>query len=106
LLKLSPLHEPCPNLKRNRWPEILTNCLAFLDKFGLEAEAAQWTAIELFGVHPEIGAARVDCSGALILSAGTRVLAVGSSSMRYQNGTTFYRTDLPQWIVPIWRFGQ
>jgi hypothetical protein len=106
LSQLSPLCEPCPNLRRNRWPEILTNCLVFLDRFRAEVEANQWTATELFGVHPEVGAARVDCSGALILSAGTRVVAVGNSSMRYQNGTTFYRTDLPQWIVPIWRFGQ
>ncbi|WP_052763993.1 hypothetical protein [Microvirga massiliensis] len=100
------MREPCPNLRRKRWPEILTNCLAFLDRFSAEAEASKWTATELFGVHPEVGAARVDCCGALILSAGTGAASVSGSMIRYENGATFYRVPVPRWVVPIWRFGR
>jgi hypothetical protein len=61
--------------------------------------------VELFGVHPALGAIRVDCAGALMLSVAGRVLAVEADLIRYANGLACRRSFGSGASVPVWNFG-
>ena len=51
-----------------------TVALQFLSEQADKAAALGWTTEELFGVHPEVGAVRVDACGALMISGGKPVV--------------------------------
>src|ERR671917_467141 len=74
--RLSPQTPPCPGFKAGKWPEVHTACLRFLSDHADRAAALGWTTEELFGVHPEMGAVRVDACGALMVSGGKPVVSV------------------------------
>jgi hypothetical protein len=83
---------------------VQANALEFLDRHGAEAHALGWTAEELFGVHPTLGAIRVDYCGALMLSVAGRVLAVEANLIRYVNGLAFRPGVGSSPSVPVWSF--
>jgi hypothetical protein len=62
-----------------------------LNEFGEQAAMLGWTDLDLFGVHPEVGLVRTDCSGAVMLSNGRRVVAVSKHTIAYEDKLTFYR---------------
>ena len=64
-------------------------CVEFLDRWADEAAGLDWTTLELFGVHPEVGTIRPDFCGAMMLSA-ERVSAITDKHMRFGN-MAFYR---------------
>ena len=72
-----------------------------LDRFEAELAEHEWTAPELFGVHPQAGVIRADFCGALVLS-GVKVSAVAADRIAFTQ-TTFYRhvpgagTGIPVW---------
>jgi hypothetical protein len=101
--QLSPEVEPCPGLRH--WPEVYARTCAFLEQHGEQAAELDWTTLELFGVHPEFGAIRVDCCGALILYAGGAVQEITAGAIRFER-TTYRRSPGAQLGVPIWQFGR
>jgi hypothetical protein len=104
LLALPAGRDPCPGFRPDAWVRVLADAIAFLDRHGGEAHALGWTAEELFGVHPVVGAIRVDHCGALMLSAAGRVASVGAGAIRYAGGLVFRRSPLPAAAVPVWAF--
>ena len=62
-------------------------------------------ALELFGVHPKVGVARMDSSGALMVSSGSEVVEVGPALIRYADGLAYRRAPLGGPSVPVWAFG-
>ena len=104
LLALSPDREPCPGFRPNAWARVHANPLAFIDGHGAEAHRLGWTAEELFGVHPKVGAVRVDCCGALMLSNAGQVVSIEAETIRSANGLTYRRSSLPRAIAPVWCF--
>ena len=73
LLGLSPDRNPCPGFRPGAWARVQANALDCIERHGAEAHRLGWTAEELFGVHPTLGAIRVGHCGALMLSAAGRV---------------------------------
>jgi hypothetical protein len=90
-----------PRLPANAWARVHANALAFI---GAEAHRLGWTAEELFGVHPKVGAVRVDCCGALMLSNAGQVVSIEAETIRSANGLTYRRSSLPRAIAPVWCF--
>jgi hypothetical protein len=105
ILGLSPDHDPCPGFRPGAWARVWANALDFIDRHEAEAHSLGWTAEELFGVHPVVGAVRVDCCGALMLPNAGRVLAVEAELIRYVNGLAFRRGIGASPSMPVWRFG-
>lgn len=104
-LSLSPDAPPRPSFRR--WPAVHRACRRFLEDHAERAAGLDWSAVELFGVHPVVGTVRVDCSGALMLSDGVLVVEVDPDTIRLANGLTFYRSVLPpEASVPVWEFGK
>ncbi|MCJ2134436.1 hypothetical protein MKK69_10290 [Methylobacterium sp. J-026] len=71
------------------------NALAFFDQHGAEAYRLDWTAPELFGVHPSSSTLRVDSCGLLMLSSGAaeavhadRIAFAQTSGYRFLKGLT------------------
>ncbi len=67
---MSDLVEPCPGWRAGCWRQSLEAALAFCDEHGQTAAELGWTDVELFGVDPHVGIARLDACGALMLGAG------------------------------------
>jgi hypothetical protein len=101
--RLSPEIEPCPGLRH--WSETYARAGEFLKQHGQRAADLNWTAQDLFGVHPELGTIRVHCCGALVLYAGGDVVDVTADQIRFER-TTFRRSPDAQVGVPIWQFGR
>jgi hypothetical protein len=106
LLGLSPDHDPCPGFQPDAWARVQANALAFIDRHGDVAQRLGWTAVELFGVHPALGAIRVDCAGALMLCSAGQVASVEADLIRYVNGLAFRRSFGSGASVPVWTFGR
>jgi hypothetical protein len=102
---LNPAKSPCPGLHGEAWQKTHAVMLDFLDRFGEQAQDLGWTDLDLFGVHPTIGAGRVDHCGALTLGPKD-AQAIDADRIHFGN-TTFYRTVMgylrPRG-VPIWAF--
>src|SRR4051794_12291882 len=60
---------------------------------------------ELFGVHPVVGARRVDCCRALMVSSGNPIAEIAPDLIRYANGLAYRRTPPGGPTVPVWQFG-
>lgn len=59
---------PCPGLPGVKWAAVRAAALDALDRFDAELTEHNWTASELFGVHPQAGVIRANFCGALVLS--------------------------------------
>jgi hypothetical protein len=92
LLRLSPPLPPqLPGLSDEAWTVIRGNILRFVaDGLADEAAGLGWSDLDLYAVHPVVGAARVDCCGALIL-ARTRVIRVWPEHMLFASRLIFHR---------------
>jgi hypothetical protein len=95
---------PCPGFRRGQWERIRHNIARFKTTHAVEATRLGWTAVDLYGVHPTVGVARVDCCGALII-AKAPVVSVTAEAITYANGLTFYRKPRAGPSVPVWEFG-
>jgi hypothetical protein len=99
--RLSATSPPCPGFNSQRWQDVHSACLRFLSDNADEAAAKGWTAEELFGVHPTMGAVRVDGCGALMVSGGKPVTAVHADRIAFEQGS-FYRAPGAPKGVPVW----
>jgi len=90
----------CHGFSSNCWADIYD----IMDSIFLEhAEAAarcDWSTLELFGVHPTVGIARVEWCGALSF-AGLKVIEVGRDAIRYASGLVYRRVPIVP-AVPVW----
>ncbi|MCJ2087124.1 hypothetical protein MKK88_14170 [Methylobacterium sp. E-005] len=96
---------PCPGYRADEWPRTLARALSFIDTFGVQAEALGWTAVRLFGIHPEAGIVRVDACGALVLPISGPVRAITAIEVRFGHLTYREKPGQPQGI-PWWEFGR
>jgi hypothetical protein len=104
---LDPLIDPCPGFRTNSWSAIYRQIVRFLDSpLARIAAEAGWTDIELFGIHREVGAARFDTLGVLLVNShGVPVTQVAENFIRLANGNAVRRVPMDQAItVPIWTF--
>ena len=101
--RLSPTMAPCPGFRPGRWPEVHTACLRFLSDHADRAAALGWSTTELFGVHPEVGAVRVDACGALMVSGGKPVDEVHADRIVIGAGV-YRRTPGAPPSVPVWEY--
>lgn len=85
---------------------------AFLEQRSEKARALGWDTLDLFAVHHTVGGNRVDCCGALMLSAGSRVASVDRDVIQFvrlQDGQPcgrFFRVPHTPEMIPVWEFGQ
>lgn len=105
LARLDTAQPPCPGYRASEWPSTRARALAFLDQFGEQAEALGWTAVRLFGVHPEAGIVRVDACGALVLPVGGPVRAITATTIQSSHLTHREKPGQPAG-VPWWKFGR
>ncbi len=75
--------------------------LRFLAEHADRAAELEWTTEDLFGVHPQVGAVRVDACGALMVSAGKPVVAVDRDWISF-GVSRYYRPAVPTPSVPVW----
>jgi hypothetical protein len=78
-----------------------TVALQFLSDQADRAAELGWTTDELFGVHPEVGAIRVDACGALMISGGQPVVAVERDRIRF-GVTSYYHALARVPSMPVW----
>ncbi|AWB24764.1 hypothetical protein DA075_07960 [Methylobacterium currus] len=66
LASLSPGMPPCPGLRPDEWAETHLRCQEFVERWGMQAHAAGWDTLRLFGVGPTTGTVRGDFCGILM----------------------------------------
>jgi hypothetical protein len=74
--RLPSTSTPCPGFTSLSWAKVHDVCQRFLSEHADSAAAIGWSTEDLFGVHPTMGAMRVDAGGALMVCDGTRVQTV------------------------------
>lgn len=75
-------------LSASRWCELLSDAESFLSRWSDAAQSLGWTALDLFGVHPQAPASRFDAMGLLLLTQGGAVVALteDGATVRRQTG--------------------
>jgi hypothetical protein len=85
----------CPDwLAPDRWDAVLSDAENFLSRWGAAAHALGWTALDLFGVHPTVPAARFDVMGLIPILHGGEVVALteqAATIRRSSNAVLTYR---------------
>lgn len=105
-LALSPDVDPCPGFRSDQWPRVYAYVIDFLTgPLALDAVAAGWTTLDLFGVHPEVGVANVSAVGACLLVDHDRIRAVSAAAIRFDR-SSFYRRPVQNPSIPVWSFGR
>jgi hypothetical protein len=66
LASLSPGVVPCRGLRDEEWRETHRRCQEFVERWGMQAHAAGWDTLRLFGVGPTTGTVRGDFCGILM----------------------------------------
>ena len=78
-----------------------TVALRFLSEHADRAAELGWTTELLFGVHPVVGAVRVDVCGALMVSSGKPVVAVERDWINF-GVSRYYKPQAKTPSVPVW----
>jgi hypothetical protein len=104
LQRLSPHREPCPGFRSGQWLGVYEVAQRFLAEHGPSAADLGWSTLDLFGVDPKVGVARVSCCGALLVSGGSPVVDVAAAAIRYRSGLVFRKAAVPDPSVPVWDF--
>jgi hypothetical protein len=110
--RLDPLDPPrgCRGFPQDTWRRVHREASAFLDPtaspcWARIAVECGWDEIALFGCHPLVGIARLDCAGALLVNLrGERVTQVLPTLVRFHSGAAVYRVPAHPASIPIWDF--
>jgi hypothetical protein len=94
---------PCRYLTPTKWAAMRTSALAFCDHHGAEAYRLGWTALQLFGVHPDYGTLRVAYCGALMVN-GTPARGVEPNRVLFEQTAAYRDLQGQEWGVPVWEF--
>ena len=103
--------EPGPSGREGIWRTVRKAMLLFVDEWGPAAADLGWSTEALFGVHRLAGAARSDCTGALVTIYPRRCIALCEREIHLDrlNGSPVVDRR-PAFIspdcVPIWLFGK
>lgn len=99
---LSPSVPPCLGLRPDEWAETHRRCGEFIEHWGMQAHAAGWETVHLFGVSPTLGTVRGDWTGHL-LPLTREVTEVTDEWIRIGRGRA-YKAHLikPPGMIPIW----
>lgn len=97
---LNSYNPPCLGFRPGEWPRIFDAAHDFLERHAEAAHALGWSTLDLFGVHRTVGATRVDCCGALMLS-GPFASSVEADCIRFGH-LTYYRRPADPEAVPVW----
>jgi hypothetical protein len=102
LAGLSPGVVPCRGLRDEEWRETHRRCQEFVDRWGVQAHAAGWDTLRLFGVGPETGAIRGDYCGVLI-PCTRDVLGIDDEWIRIGRGRVgrLEPVKMPG-MIPVW----
>jgi hypothetical protein len=100
LRRSRPLPNSLLGISGRAWAGIAANLRCFEAGYGAEAAALGWSDLDLYAIQPKVAAARVDCCGALIL-AGTPVVAVEPSLIRYADGLVCRKAQFTEPVVPV-----
>ena len=101
----------CPaSYPAERWNILREDAYRFLRGWGARAHDLGWTAIDLFGVHPEKPRIRFDCMGLVPLLNGARVTALTDTEAAIEkpNGARlmFHRRGrVPDEACLVWELG-
>ena len=93
---------PCPGFRHGEWESLHRTIAHFMDHVAAEAWARGWTALDLFGVHREAGAAAVDSCGAMMLPLLKEATAVSAEAITF-GPLTYRRRPMPQAVL-AWDF--
>ncbi len=90
------LADPPRDFSPVRWQQALDGALIFADEWAAKAIALGWEPQDVFGLHPDRPAARLDCRGlAWLLGDGARVVALDEAGAIIRTATggrqTFHR---------------
>ena len=103
---------PCPaSCPAERWEALREDAYHFLRDHAARAHELGWTALDLFGVHPEKPWERFDCMGLVPLLNGARVVVLSDNEAMVEkpNGSraTFHRRgQVPDETCLIWELGE
>ncbi|TGD93709.1 hypothetical protein [Methylobacterium nonmethylotrophicum] len=104
LASLSPGVLPCPGLRLDEWAETHWRCGEFVERWGMQAHAAGWDTLRLFGVGPKLGTLRGDFCGILI-PLTLDVHEVTAEFIKLGKGTAYRREPVKMpGMVPVWEF--
>lgn len=102
LASLSPGVVPCRGLREAEWAETHRRCTEFVERWGMQAHAAGWDMLRLFGVGPVTGALRGDYCGILI-PCSADVHELTPEWIRLGRWTCYRHQPVKQpGMMPIW----
>jgi hypothetical protein len=77
--------KPCPiAVEPKRWLQLQEDTKHFVDRWGKQAAALGWSALNIFGCHPERPADRYDFMGLIWIIAGADIRAMGTDVVTLQ----------------------
>jgi hypothetical protein len=90
----------------SRWAQVVNDAAMFLDRWGRQAAALGWRALDVFGVNPDAPETRYDCAGLVPLLQGRSIIAITADTARIDCGSgafmTFYRETMAAGAVALW----
>ncbi|KMO34760.1 hypothetical protein VQ02_18555, partial [Methylobacterium variabile] len=94
----------CPGLRPDEWAETHRRCGEFVERWGMQAHAAGWDTLRLFGVGPVTGTLRADYCGILIpLLAGVHDVTAEWIKIGLRTCYRHERVKMPG-MLAIWEF--
>ena len=102
LASLSPGVVPCRGLRPDEWRETHRRCSEFVERWGMQAHAAGWDTLRLFGVHPELGTIRGDYCGILV-TLSVEIHEVTPEWIKLGRWTAYRHEPVKRpGMVPLW----
>lgn len=102
LASLSPGVVPCRGLRPDEWRETHRLCGEFVERWGMQAHAAGWDTLRLFGVHPDLGTIRGDYCGILV-TLSVEIHEVTPEWIKLGRWTAYRHEPVKRpGMVPIW----
>ena len=96
---------PPAGFAMDRWAQIGTDCAVLIHRHGGDLRRLGWSAVELFGAHPDAPAVAVRCYGLGLLISGGEVVELTAERARIKRPSgavlTCQRAAGPG-AVPIW----
>lgn len=102
LASLSPGVVPCRGLRDAEWRDTHGRLCAFVDRWGVQADAAGWDTLRLFGAHPTLGTTRGDFCGVLV-TLSVDIHEVTPEWIKLGRWTAYRHEPVKQQgMIPIW----
>ena len=84
---------PCPaRFPVAKWPQVITDAAAFLERWAAQAAALGWPSWELFGCHRRAPWQRLDAMGLVLLLRGKELAALTGGEAAIRTATGAHQT--------------